>query len=139
MIALGALSPIEEARAGIQSKIADFLSARSRLMGLMNNKNLQVQAEAKALYNLQVQLEDKLQNEINPRLAAVQNGAWDFSDIATFGGFAISITKQISDVNKLEAKGGGRVVSTFDITSLGIGIPALVMIGLVGGYLLSRR
>jgi hypothetical protein len=139
MEALGILSPIEDARAAVQNKIAQFLSGRTRLMNLMKSKSLQIQSEAKGLYNVQLSLENQLTNEINPKLQAIQQGVWNFSDIALLGGFAGIVAKHINDVNKLEVKGGGVKADVVDFSSLGMGIPALVIVGLLGGYLLTRR
>jgi hypothetical protein len=139
MEALGILSPIEDARAAVQNKIAQFLSGRTRLMNLMKSKSLQIQSEAKGLYNVQLSLENQLTNDINPKLQAIQQGVWNFSDIALLGGFAGIVAKHINDVNKLEVKGGGIKADVVDFSSLGMGIPALVIVGLLGGYLLARR
>lgn len=139
MNALGNLNPIESVRASVQEKIADFLAARARLTRLMSSNNLQIQSEAKALYNIQLLLENTLMNEVNPKIQQMQTGAWDFSDVTMLGGFAVSLAKQISDVNNLVSKAGGLPADKTNPILFGLGIPALVLLGLVGGYLLSKR
>lgn len=140
MRALGALSPIEDARAKLQEKIADFLAARARLSRLMSNPSLQIQGQAQGLYAVQVQLESQLQNEIMPKIQAVQSGTWSFSDLGTLGGFTMSMITQINDVNTLDAQAGG-VTNTTPFIGLGtmaLGVPLLIVAGLLGGVWLAK-
>lgn len=139
MIALGALSPIESARAQLQEKIADFLAARARLGRLMSNPSLQIQSQAKLLYAMQAQLEDTLYKEVMPKLQKVQAGTWDFSDIASLGGYTAQIVKQINDVNALDRVAGNTQPGLLDNRLVQIGIPVLLVLGLLGGYTVSRR
>jgi uncharacterized protein YneF (UPF0154 family) len=139
MIADSPLSPIETARAKLQDQIGIFLSARQKLINLMSNPSLQIQGQAKGLYAVQTQLETQLQNEIYPKLTAIQAGTWSISDVITLGGFTASLMKQISDVNSLERQGGGYQAPLFDVSAMAIGIPALLVLGLVGGFMLARR
>ena len=141
MQALGALSPIESARANLQEKIADFLAGRARLSRLMSNPNLQISGQANGLYAVQLQLENQLQNDITPRLQAIQGGAWTFSDIAQLFSFTSSVIGQINNVNKLDARVGGFAISTpfFGWQTLMIGGVGLVVLGLVSGTLLGKK
>ena len=141
MMALGALSPIEDARAKLQEKIADFLAARARLSRLMKNPSLQVQGQAQGLYAVQTQLESQLQNDMMPRIQSIQAGVWTFSDIALLIGFTMSIANQINSVNRLDAQAGGIAVSTpfFSFQTLMIGGVGLVALGLVSGVLLGKK
>lgn len=140
MIALGALSPIESARANLQEKIADFLAGRARLSRLMNNPNLQISGQANGLYAVQVQLESQLQNDITPKLQAIQGGAWTFSDIAQLIGFTSSVMSQINSVNRLDAAAGGQSTAPFlSMQTMMIGGFALVVMGLMSGVLLGRK
>ena len=142
MQALGALSPIDTMRGQLQEKIADFLAARARLQRIMKNPSLQVQGQANGLYAVQVELENQLQNIIYPKLTAIQSGVWDFSDIALLGGFTLSITKQVNDVNSLVAQTGGQAsygAPLIGTSTMLLGIPLLVMLGLAGGFMFARR
>lgn len=140
MVALGVLSPIDDVRAKLQEKIADFLAARSRLSNLMKNPSLQIQGEAKGLLSVQIQLEDRLYKEILPKIQAIQAGVWSFSDIALIGSFTSIIVKQIGDVNRLVSKSGGIVEKEplLDVKTMMIGIPALLVLGLLSGYMFAR-
>lgn len=140
MEALGALNPIEEARAKLQEKIADFLAARARLSRLMSSPNLQVKGQAQGLYAVQTQLESKLQNEMYPKLQSVQTGAWSISDVISLGAFTGQIITQLNNVHKLEQQAGVVPVSSgVEFSTMAIGIPALVVLGLLGGYMLARQ
>lgn len=125
MEALGALSPIDSARAEVQEKIADFLAARARLGRLMTNPSLQVQGQANSLYATQQLLENQLQNEIYPKLTAIQAGTWSFSDIATLGSFTFSIMNQIDAVNRLDAQGSG-----VNVSQPWLSMPVMIGLGL---------
>ena len=140
MQALGALSPIESARANLQEKIADFLAGRARLSRLMSNSNLQISGQANGLYAVQVQLESQLQNDITPKLQALQSGSWTFSDIAQLMGFTSSVVSQINSVNRLDAQAGGSSVTPFlSMPTMMIGGFTLVVMGLMSGVLLGRK
>lgn len=106
MIALGELSPIETAQAALQEKIGDFLSARARLIRLMNNPSLTVQGKARGLYAIQLQLEDQLYKEILPKVQGIKEGVWSLSDVAILGMFTSNIVRQINDTNNLGRQGG---------------------------------
>ena len=140
MEALGALSPLESARASLQEKIADFLAARARLSRLMSNKDLQISGQANGLYAVQVQLEFQLQNDITPKLQAIQGGAWTFSDIAQLIGFTSSVMNQINSVNRLDAQAGGQNTAPFlSIQTMAIGGFILITLGIMSGVLLGRK
>ena len=140
MVALGALNPIEEARAKLQDQIGLFLSGRAKLIQLMKHPSLQIQGQAQGLYAIQTALETRLQNEIMPKIQAVSSGTWDMSDIITLGGFTTSLMKQISDVNGLERAGGGVAVgSGLDVQTVMIGAGVLVVVSVLGGMLFGRR
>ena len=140
MEALGALSPIESARANLQEKIADFLAGRARLSRLMSNPNLQISGQANGLYAVQVQLESQLQNDITPKLQALQGGSWTFSDIAQLISFTSSVVSQINSVNRLDAQVGGQSTTPFlNMQTMMIGGFALVVMGLMSGVLLGRK
>lgn len=140
MEALGALNPIEDARAKLQEKIAEFLAARARLIRLQDNPNLQIKGQAQGLYAVQTNLEMRLQNEIYPKLQAIQTGTWGISDVIALGGFTGLLIKQIDDVARLERQAGGyQPAPLFDMQTMAIGIPALIVLGLVGGYMFARR
>ena len=139
MEALGALSPMETARAKLQDQIGLFLSGRAKLIRLMENPSLQVQGQARGLYVVQTQLETQLQNEIMPKLQAVSQGAWEISDVLVLGGFTGQIMKQMNDVSSLERAGGGMQLVGTDYQTMAIGIPALLVVGLIGGFMFARR
>lgn len=140
MQALGALSPVESARANLQEKIADFLAGRARLSRLMSNSNLQISGQANGLYAVQVQLESQLQNDITPRLQSIQGGVWTFSDIAILIGFTSSVVSQINDVNRLDAQAGGQKITPFlSMQTMTIGGIVLLALGMMGGVVFGRR
>ena len=139
MIALGALSPIDEVRAKLQDQIGIFLSSRAKLDRLMSNPSLQIQGQAQGLYAVQTSLEARLQSEIMPKIQAISGGVWDMSDIITLGAFTAQMMSQISDVSKLERQGGGVASSTgLDMQTVAIGAVVLVFASLVGGLLLAK-
>lgn len=139
MVALGALSPIEEARAKLQDQIGIFLSSRAKLSRLMGNPSLQIQGQAQGLYAIQTALEARLQNEIMPKIQAISTGVWDMSDIITLGGFTTSMMRQISDVNRLEQQGGGVVSSGLDVQTVAIGGVGLVALSIIIGMFLVKK
>ena len=141
MLADGFLSPIDTARAKLQEQIGFFLSSRAKLIRLMSHTQLGIQGQARGLYSVQTSLETRLQNEITPKLQAIQSGVWDSSDILTLGGFTYQLMNQIGAVNNLERQAGGQPVSMFDMdgTTMMIGAGALLVLGLMGGVLFGRR
>lgn len=146
MVALGTLNPIESTRAKLQEQIGNFLQGRARLNRLMSNPSLQIQGQAQGLYAVQTALENRLQNEITPKIQKINTGIYDSSDILALGGFTYNIIKQIGDVGNLERQAGisGPVASGFniDMTTVGIlGALGLVTLGLglMGGAFFSKR
>jgi hypothetical protein len=142
MVALGQLSPIDSARARLQEQIANFLAARAKLSRLMNNPSLTIKGQAQGLYVVQTALENRLQNEIAPKLQAISSGVWDASDILTLGGFTFNIVQQINNVGKLERQAGGSGVSSgfdFDMTTIVMGAGIILGLGLMSGVFFGRR
>lgn len=140
MQALGQLSPIEEARARLQEKIGEFMTARARLVRLMSNPNMQIQSQARALYAAQTSLEDQLYKEVMPKIQSVQAGTWSFSDIAILGNYTQMIITQIDNTNKLERQAGVYVSKPWmDNETLMIALPALLIGGLALGYVVSSK
>lgn len=140
MMALGSLNPIDDARAQVQAQIGGFLAARARLERLMTNPSLQISGQAQGLYQVQIALENRLQTEITPLMTAIQAGTWSTSDIITLGGFTYSIVDQINKVNNLErAAGGASQITLFDLSTLAIAVPVILIVGVLGGMLLIRR
>lgn len=140
MLGQGFLSPIDTARAKLQEQIANFLAGRAKLMRLMNNPSLTIKGQAQGLYAIQVQLETQLQNDITPLIQKISQGVWEVSDVIKIGGFTGQIIKQINDVGRLEAQAGGTQQATFfDFQTMAIGVPALIVLGLLGGFVLARR
>jgi hypothetical protein len=140
MVALGQLSPIDSVRARLQDQIGSFLSGRAKLSRLMKNPSLVIKGQAQGLYAVQIALENRLQNEITPKLQALSQGVWDASDVLTLGGFISNIMSQINGVSKLERQAGGLTPSIFeDIpTMLGIG-GVLLVLGVASGMFFGRR
>ena len=139
MVALGALSPIEEIRAKLQDQIGVFLSSRAKLSRLMGNPSLQIQGQAQGLYAVQTALETRLQNEIMPKIQVVSSGVWDRSDIITLGAFTVNMMRQVSDVNGLERAGGGVGVSAgVDMSTIMVGAMMLIGVSVLGGMLLKK-
>ena len=142
MLGQGYLSPIDSARAQLQEQIGNFLQGRARLNRLMSNKSLTVQGQARGLYAVQTDLENRLQNEITPKMQAISAGVWSASDLLAIGGFTGMIVKQINDVGKLErAAGVSGMPSGFDFNmeTLVIGGGVLLALGMMGGVFFGRR
>lgn len=140
MEALGALSPIEEARARLQEKLGEFFTARARLVRLMSNPSIQIQSQARALYAAQTSIEDQIYKEVMPRIQKVQSGTWDFGDIAMLGSYTQMIITQIENTNKLEKQAGVYVSTPFlNNQETMIVMPALLVGGLLLGYLVSGK
>jgi hypothetical protein len=140
MIGLGELSPIDTARARLQEQVANFLAGRAKLIRMMGNANLSIKGQAQGLYNVQLALETRLQNEITPLVQKLNAGVWDASDIITIGGFTMSIIRQINDVGKLERQAGGNAPEFFD-TSMIVAAGGLMLLGLglMGGVFFGKR
>lgn len=142
MLGQGFLSPIDTARAQLQEQIGNFLQGRARLTRLMSNKSLTVQGQARGLYAIQTELENRLQNEITPKLQAISTGVWTASDLLVIGGFTGMIVKQINDVGNLERQAGVSGVASgfgFDLETVLAGGALLVVLGMVGGVLFGKR
>lgn len=141
MVAMGALNPIEDARAALQEKIGLFLSGRAKLNRLMSNPSLTIQGEARGLYAVQVALETQLQNEISPKIQAVSSGVWSASDLLTLGGFTTQLIRQITNVANLEKKAGGSAVveSGIDMQTMMIGGVVLLGLSVFGGWMFGKR
>lgn len=142
MIALGELNPIESARARLQEQVANFLAGRAKLMRMMNNPSLSIKGQAQGLYNVQLALEARLQNEITPVIQKINTGIWDASDILNLTGFTYNIVRQINDVGRLEQQAGGNAPAFFDMSMIGIfaaGGIALLGVGLMGGVFFGKR
>jgi len=143
MLADGLLNPIDSVRARLQEQIGNFLSGRARLNRLMNNPSLTIKGQAQGLYAVQIALENRLQNEITPKIQAINSGVWDASDVLVLGGFTMNIMRQISDVGKLErAAGGSNQSSFFDIDTIGViaaGGLIVLGLGLMSGVFFGRR
>lgn len=137
MVADGFLSPIDTARAKLQEQIGLFLSGRAKLIRLMNQPTLTIQGQARGLYAVQTQLENRLQSEITPMLQNISNGAWDSSNILTLGTFTYQLMNQIGAVNSLERQVGGMPeTSIFDIGTVGVisaGVLIVLGLGIMGG------
>jgi len=142
MITLGELSPIDTARARLQEQVANFLAGRAKLMRMMNNPSLSIKGQAQGLYNVQLALENRLQNEITPIIQKTNTGVWDASDIIPIAGFTMNVIRQINDVARLEQQAGGNAPAFFDMSMIGIfaaGGLALLGLGLMGGVFFGKR
>jgi hypothetical protein len=140
MEALGALSPIEEARARLQEKIGEFFTARARLTRLLNNPSMQIQSQARALYAAQTSIEDQIYKEVMPRIQKVQAGTWDFGDITMLTSYTAMIINQIENVNKLERQAGTTVSQPWlSNTESAFVMPALLFGGLALGYVVFSK
>lgn len=141
MLADGLLSPVDTARAELQNQIGNFLQGRARLTKLMGNNSLTVQGQARGLYAVQLSLEDRLQNEITPKIQKISTGVWDASDLLVLGGFTGQIVKQINDVGSLERQAGVSGSSGFnlDLETMVAGGAILLALGMVGGVFFGKR
>lgn len=142
MLAQGFLSPVDSVRGRLQEQIGNFLQGRARLDRLMQAKSLTVQGQARGLYAVQASLEERLQNEITPKLQAISSGVWSASDLLLLGGFTGLIVKQINDVGNLErAAGVSGTASGFglDMNTMLIGGGVLLALGMMGGVFFGRR
>lgn len=142
MIALGELNPMESVRARLQEQVANFLAGRAKLMRLMDNPSLSIKGQAQGLYNVQLALETRFQNEITPIITKFNSGIYDASDLITVTGFTYNIVSQVNDVTSLEQQAGGNPVPFFDMSNIGlfaIGGFILVGLGIMGGAFFGKR
>lgn len=144
MVGSGFLSPIDTARAKLQEQVGYFLSSRAKLIRLMSNPQLGIQGQARGLYVVQTQLEDRLQNEITPKLQVISTGVWDSSNLLELGWFTIQLMNQIKAVDSLERQAGGPSMDRgMDLTTIGmIAAGGLILLGLGlmgGGYMSGRK
>ena len=143
MIALGALNPVESARARLQEQIGNFLQGRARLNRLMNVSNLLIQGQAQGLYAVQTALETRLQDEITPKVQKISTGIYDSSDLITLTGFTYSIIRQIRDVGSLERQAGisGPIGSGtgMDMSTIALGGAIILGLGILSGMFFGRR
>lgn len=143
MLASGFLSPIDTARAKLQEQIGFFLSSRAKLIRLMSHVQLSIQGQARGLYATQTTLENRLQNEITPKLQSISAGVWDSSDILLLGGFTMQIMNQIQAVNSLERQAGGAPTGMFsdmNLMTVLLGAGVLLSMGIMGGvFFVGRR
>ena len=142
MVADGFLSPIDTARAKLQEQIGFFLSNRAKLMRLMDSKTLSVQGQARGLYVVQTQLEDRLQKEITPMLTTISSGVWDSSNILTLAAFTYQLMNQIGAVNSLERQVGvmpAQSMFDFDMGTILLGAIVVGAMGIMSGAFFGRR
>lgn len=139
MLSQGFLNPVETARAKLQEQIANFLAGRAKLIRLIANPSLSIKGQAQGLYAVQTTLENQLQNDITPLIQKISQGVWEISDVLKIGNFTSQIISQINDVRKLESQAGGVQQQSFiDTQTMMIGVPALIVLGLLGGYIFAR-
>lgn len=144
MLASGFLSPVDTIRAKLQEQIGYFLSGRAKLIRLMSNPQLGIQGQARGLYVVQTQLEDKLQNEITPEIQKISTGVWNSSNLILLSGFTVQLVQQIRSVDSLERRAGvsGSSEGGVDFNTIGllaVGGLAILGLGLMGGGYLSGR
>lgn len=142
MIALGELNPMESVRARLQEQVANFLAGRAKLIRMMNNPSLSIKGQAQGLYNVQLALEARLQNEIAPVIQKFNAGIYDSSDLIMTTGFTYNIVRQVNDVGRLEQQAGGNAPAFFDMDMIGVlalGGVALLGVGLMGGVFFGKR
>ena len=101
MLAQSNLSPIIDLEAKIQSKVANFLILKERIVNLVRYPSPSIQTKAKELLIIQNQLEKKLQ-EVLDTIDVIKSGSWSFSNIIDISSFYARMEKQFSEVNKLE-------------------------------------
>ena len=143
MIALGALNPVESARARLQEQIGNFLQGRARLNRLMNVSNLLIQGQAQGLYAVQTALETRLQDEITPKVQKISTGIYDSSDLIMLTGFTYNIIRQIRDVGSLERQAGisGPIGSGLgmDMSTIALGGVIVLGLGILSGIFFGGR
>jgi hypothetical protein len=108
----------------------------------MGNPSLSIQGQAQGLYAVQTELETRLQNEITPKLQAINSGVWSASDLLAIGGFTGLIVKQINDVGKLERQAGVTGMPSgfdFDMGTIVLGGGVLLALGMMSGVFFGRR
>jgi len=142
MIALGALNPIDSARAELQNQIGNFLQGRTRLQRLMNNPSLQIKGQAQGLYAVQTVLETRLQDEITPKIQKINAGVYDASDALAITWFTTNVMKQMNDVGKLEKQAGVSYQPSgfdFDMSTIALGGIIVLGLGLMSGIFFGKR
>ena len=118
------------------------MQGRARLARLAGDKSLTVRGQAQGLYAVQTELENRLQNEITPKLQAISSGVWSASDLLAIGGFTGLIVKQINDVGQLERAAGVTGMPSgfgFDIGTIVLGENKTVFSTILRSKLLSSK
>ncbi|MEM4360096.1 MAG: hypothetical protein QXT45_06170 [Candidatus Bilamarchaeaceae archaeon] len=106
MEALGQLTPVQRIEAEIQSKVAEFLGLKQRLVKLIQNPSLEIRSKAQGLYAVQQQLEGQLQEALKT-IDNIKKGAWSFGDVLSLTDFSTRMLDQIKNVKSLESSAGG--------------------------------
>lgn len=105
MIALGALGPVADIEAKIQTRVAKFLALKgpllkmTRLHPLLSKRN-----EAMQLYSKQKVLEVELANMLEV-IKKIKTGAYTYGDVAEVAAFGYTFEKHIRTSEKLIEEG----------------------------------
>jgi len=105
MLGQGTLNPLVTIEARLESRAADFLKCKQRIVNLVNSSNPDVSNQAQILLTRQIDLESQLSGAMTT-LQTLKDGSWSFSDILDLTSFALTIETYISSVGTLESQAG---------------------------------
>lgn len=137
------LSALESVKAKIQSKVANFLLLRERLVSLTQSPNLTVASEAARLLAQQSSLEGMLSENL-ARMQAMSQGSWSMGDISDLTIFYLNMEshrKEVESLGSQNAKSG--TVSASAGGGFSDYIPWIILAGvgvvMVSAYKSQRR
>ena len=135
MESIGALNPINTIEAKIQSLVAKFLAQKETLLSLMNSNTITIKTEATELYNIQLNLEKRLEQSLKD-IEVMKTGSWTFSNITMLTLFSIDLKNHTDDVDRLKRDAGISGVIPDSVLT-----PAMLAlgVGIIGFMLLKRR
>ena len=126
MDGMGTLGQITEVEALIQSKVAEFLSLKLKLVELRRSPSITIKARAEGLLAIQQRLEAEL-SVVLKKIELFKTGVWQSAfEIADFGH---RMLRQIKKVNELRRDAGQTVTeqAMFDIDWIILAIPLAIL------------
>lgn len=114
----------------IQKQIGTFLSLKDKLIKLQHSQNPTIVMRANEFFEIQAALEAQLPTTLQ-LIDNVQKGAYSAGDLIAISSFALSMEKQIRDVNALSDVGGLSMPVEYKV--------GLVLLMIGAGYLIARR
>lgn len=107
MDGMGALGQLTELEAAIQSKVAEFLAAKQKLVQLRYHSSITIKSRAEGLMAIQTRLEAELPVVLK-KIETFKEGGWQ--SVLEIGDFAHRMLTHIKSVNQLRRDAGQTVV-----------------------------